>query len=274
MVNSYIPDKIKNSIIDSNKFISSDDLTSEFNITKRTASNYLSRLEREGLITRIGRGKYLNSQKTKLKLEIDPEIKKIHSIIKESSPFLNFVIWSIFNLKNFFHNIPIKNYIFIEAEEFFELKSIKERLFELNIESIIKPKSIDFEEILYRKEIPIILFRRKNQYGIIKLEEIETPISERIVLDLYYYITRKHLNYPSEELRDILISMIQTGEFNFSFAMRYAQMRNFNFELLFILLKLQSEFPDYIPSKYLRKIKEAEKNLNLFFGKGWANGIL
>ncbi len=273
MPNSNIPEKIKNSIINSNKFITSDKLARKFNLKKRSASNYLSRLEREGIITRIGRGGYINSQKTKLKLEMDPEVKRIHNIIKENSPFLDFVIWSIFNLKNFFHNIPFKNYIFIEVKELFELKPIKERLFELNYESIINPKLKDFEEILYRRDIPVLLFKRKNQYGIIRIREIETPISERCVLDLYYYITRRDLNYPTEELKNIMINMIQTGEFNFSFAMRYARIRNIEFEVLLIFLKLQERLPNYIPSNYLSKIKKIKKNLNQFLGKGWVNDV-
>ncbi|KKN17085.1 hypothetical protein LCGC14_0969400 [marine sediment metagenome] len=253
MQNSSIPEKIKNSVINSNQFITSDDLAQEFNIKKRTALNYLSRLEREGKLTRIGRDGYINSQKTKLKLEIDPEIERIHNFIKDSSPYLDFKIWSIFNLKNFFHNIPIKNYIFIETKELFELKSIKDRLFEQNFESLINPKLTDFEEVFYRKEIPIFLFKRKNQYGIVKIKEIETAISERCVLDLYYYVTRRHLNFPIDELKDIMTNMIQTGEFNFSFAMRYARIRNIEFEILLIFLKLKENLPNYIPSKFLNK---------------------
>jgi len=273
MQNSSIPEKIKNSIINSNQFITSDELTREFNIKKTTALNYLSRLEREGRIIRIGRDGYINSQKTKLKIEIDPEIKKIHNIIKDSSPYLDFTIWSIFNLKNFFHNIPIKNNIFIEAKELFELKSIKDRLFEHNFESLINPKLIDFEDVRYRRDIPIFLFKRKNRYGIVKIKEIETAISEKCVLDLYFYITRRHLNFPSEELKDIMINMIQTGEFNFSFAMRYARIRNIEFEILLIFLKLKERLPNYIPSKYLNKINKLKKNLNHFLGRGWAHGV-
>ncbi len=273
MQNSSIPEKIKNSIIKSNQFITSEDLSREFNIKKTTASNYLSRLEIEGKITRIGRDGYINSQKTKLNLEIDPEIKKIHNIIKDSSPYLDFIIWSIFNLKNFFHNIPVKNFIFIEAKELFELNSIRDRLFEHHFESIINPKLTDFEELSYRREVPIFLLKRKNQYGIVKIEEIETAISERCVLDLYYNITRRDLNYPSEELKDIMINMIQTGEFNFSFAMRYARMRNIEFEILLIFLKLKEKLPNYIPSKFLKKINKLKKSLNQFLGKGWTNGV-
>ncbi|KKN31376.1 hypothetical protein LCGC14_0824560 [marine sediment metagenome] len=39
MPNSHIPDKIKKSIIISNKFITSEDLASEFNIKKRTCKS-------------------------------------------------------------------------------------------------------------------------------------------------------------------------------------------------------------------------------------------
>jgi DNA-binding Lrp family transcriptional regulator len=226
MSNSKIPDKIKKGILNSDKYITINELNKKFNIKRITASNYLSRLKKEGLITRIGRGEYLSIQKSKLKPEFDQQIVELHNLIKKNSPFLEFIIWSIFNFKEFFHNIPVKNYIFIEVEELFELKAIKERLFENNIESIIDPNSKDFEEVSFRKEIPVFLFKRKNLYGTIKMNDLITAISERCILDMYYYITKKHLNYPIEELKAILIKMIQTGEFNFSFAMRYAKIRN------------------------------------------------
>jgi len=35
-------------------------------------------------------------------------------------------------------------------------------------------------------EIPIILFKRKNSYGVIKINGIQTPILERCILDLYF----------------------------------------------------------------------------------------
>jgi len=273
MSNSKIPDKIKKGILNSDNFITINDLNKKFDIKRITASNYLSRLEKEGLITRIGRGEYLSTQKSKLKPEIDQKIVEIHNLIKKNSPFLEFIIWSIFNFKEFFHNIPIKNYIFIEAQELFELKAIKDRLFENDIESIMDPNSKDFEEVSFRKEIPIFLFKRKNFYGIININEIKTASSERCILDLYYYITRKHLNYPIEEIKDTLIKMIQTGEFNFSFAMRYAKNRNIEFEVFLIISKLHNKLPNYIPKKFGENISNIKNNLNQFFGKGWADGF-
>jgi len=272
-MSTKISEKIKNNILSSESIITIKVLVNRFDIKRNTATNYLSRLEREGLITRIGRGEYLSLQKSKLKPEIDPRIEEIYNSIKENSPFLEFIIWSIFNFKEFFHNIPIKNYIFIEAAEMFELKSIKERLFENNIESIINPKSKDFEELFFRNEIPILLLKRKNLYGTIKINEVNTAISERCILDLYYYITREHLNYPIEELKGILIKMIQTGEFNFSFSMRYAKIRNIEFDLLLILSKLHEKLPNYIPKKYIEKILKLQENMNQIFGTGWANGL-
>ena len=273
MSNSKIPDKIKKGILNSDNFITINDLNKKFDIKRITASNYLSRLEKEGLITRIGRGEYLTTQKSKLKPEIDPQIVEIHNLIKKNSPFLEFIIWSIFNFKDFFQNIPVKNYIFIEAEELFELNAIKERLFENNIESIIVPNSKDFEEVSFRKEIPIFLFKRKSLYGTIKMNDLITAISERCILDMYYYITKKLLNYPIEELKAILIKMIQTGEFNFSFAMRYARIRNIEFEVFLIISKLRDQLPNYIPKKFGENISKIKSNLNQFFGKGWADGF-
>jgi len=273
MLKSNIPEKIKDSILNSKNFITNEDIIKKFNVKRITATNYLSRLEKEGLITRIVRGGYLSIQKSKLKPEMDPKIIEIQELIRNTSPFMEFIIWSIFNIKKFFHNIPFRNHIFIEAKQMFELKTIKEILFEHDIESIINPKLKDFEELPYKKEIPVLLFKRKNIYGIIKVNDISTSISERCVLDLYYYITRTHFNYPIEELKNILINMIQTGEFNFSFAMRYAKIRNFEFELLLIISRLHQELPNYIPKKYIERIRILKRNLNQFLGKGWTDGF-
>ncbi|MHA1758681.1 MAG: DUF6577 family protein, partial [Promethearchaeota archaeon] len=92
-----IPEKIKEDILNSVKIITINNLINKFNIKRITATNYLSRLEKDGLITRIGRGIYLPLQKSKLKPEIDPKIEEINNIIKENSPYLEFIIWSIFN---------------------------------------------------------------------------------------------------------------------------------------------------------------------------------
>ncbi len=272
-MSTKISEKIKNSILSSESIITIKELVNRFDIKRITATNYLSRLEREGLITRIGRGEYLSLQKSKLRPEINHRLEEIYEYIKEDAPFLEFIIWSIFNFKEFFQNIPIKNYIFIEAAEMFELKSIKERLFENNIESIINPKSKDFEELSFRNEVPIFLFKRKNLYGTLKINEVNTAISERCILDLYYYITREHLNYPIEELKSILIKMIQTGEFNFSFSMRYAKTRNIELDLLLILSKLYDDLPNYIPNKYIEKISKLQESMNQMFGMGRVNGL-
>ena len=55
-----IPEKIENSIFNSERAITSQDLVEKFNIKKRTAAIYLSRLSRDGVITRIGRRMYLS----------------------------------------------------------------------------------------------------------------------------------------------------------------------------------------------------------------------
>ncbi len=273
MKTSNIPKKIIDRILNSKNIITSEVLAKNYKLKPLTASNYLSRLKRDGIITRIGRGEYINSQKSKLILDISPKVRKIHEIIEEQSPFLEFIIWSIFNLKEFYHNVPTKNYLFIESKEMFELMSIKEILFEHDLESIINPKPKDFEEVLYRIEIPIILFKRKNSYGVIKINGIQTPILERCILDLYYYITRKKLNYPIEEVNNILINAINTGAFNFSFADRYVKLRNIEFDFLLIFSKLHQKYPNLIPIRYLRRNLKLNENLKLFFGEDCSKGI-
>lgn len=266
-----IPNGMKEYILNSNYLIDLDNISNQFNIPYSQLRNYLNTLEFKGLITKVGRDQYLSFQNSKLKPNIGHTIKNINIIIKEISPFLEFIIWSTNNLKEFFHNIPFKIYVFIEAREMYELKSIKEILFGNNFESIIEPKIKDFEDLSFRKETPIFLFRRKKLYGIIELDNIQTIISERCILDLYYYATRMNLNYPLEELKIILTNMIQTREFNFGFLMRYAKIRNIDTEFLIILSKLHEELPNLIPMKYVKRVLKLKNNLEQFFGKEWLN---
>lgn len=273
MLSSSVPEKVKDAVLATEGIMTIKNLAEKFQLSRRTATNYLSRLENAGLITRIARGQYLSIEESRFKPELDPQVISIHQLFKKNFPFLEVVIWSIFNLKHHFRDIPVKNYVFVEASKKHEVQSIKELLFENGRESVLNPNSKDFEELNYRKEIPIVLFKRKSRYGIIKVNEVLTANSERTWLDLYYLVTRKHLNFPLGELKNILVNMIHTGEFNFSFSMRYSKIRKIEVDMLLILSKLHQEFPNYIPTKYNDKVLQLKNNLNQLFGKGWANGF-
>jgi hypothetical protein len=55
--------------------------------------------------------------------------------------------------------------------------------------------------------------------------------------------------------------------------MRYAKIRNIEFEVFLIISKLSNELPNYIPKKFGENISKIKNNLNQFFGKGWADGF-
>ncbi len=274
MSDKMIPKDIKNFILNYKHAIIVDDVIDNFNISRKTASNYLSRLYKEGLISRTGRGRYVISKISKNKPDIPKELEEIHNLIKKNSPYLDFVIWSIFNLKSFYHYIPSKNYIFIEAQEMYELEAIREMLFEFEIESIINPNNKKFQDLFYRSKTPVFLFKRKNPYGIIEINGIQTPILERCIIDLYYYITKKKFSYPLEEVREILINLIKTEQFNFSFVDRYARIRSIEFEINLIFSIIRKKYPNLVPEKYTKRIDKIRENLKTLFGDNMYHGIL
>jgi len=266
-----ISEKIRKFIVDSEKIITTTELAHLFSVQIITASNYLSRLEKSGVITRIGKGEYINYKSFKLKPEIDNEVKTINEKIKEKSPHLDFVIWSILNLKRFLHYIPTQNYIFIEVKEKFEIDIIRSHLIESNIESIVNPDENNFKEFIYKNKIPAIIFLRKSMYGILNIDNILTPNLERAVLDLYFFITRQKLPFPIEEVRMIMEKAIQSGEFNFTFADRYSRIRNMEFEFLIILVFLKHKYPSIVPDRYEKRLKTIHENTKDFFGDELSN---
>jgi len=178
-----------------------------------------------------------------------------------------YVIWSFFNLKNFFENIPVKNYIFIEAEDKFMIDSIRATLIENNIESIQNPNENDIKDFIFRKEVPIILFKRRSTIGTIRINDIITPIIERTIVDLYFLITRIKLPFPIEELGKILEKSIKTGVFNFTFVDKYIRWRNLEYDFLMTFSILEQKYPNIVPNRYRKKFDAINSNVKSLLGE-------
>ncbi|MHA1381784.1 MAG: DUF6577 family protein [Candidatus Helarchaeota archaeon] len=268
MKENKILEELKSYLNKINSVITAKELAQQFNLKPNIVSNYLRRLETNGFITKKGKGVYVSYLNTILRPAIDNEVRKINGIIKDISPYMEFVIWSIHNFKNFYFNIPGKNYIFIEAKENYELNSIRAVLIEQNIESVLlKPQKIDFNEFFFRNEVPVILIKKKSKNGTIKIDSLLTPIIERMIIDLYFYITKKELPYPIKELGKILQKSIETGVFNFTFIDNYLRLRGgLEFDFLMIFSNLSEKYPYLIPEKYKRRLDSIKRNVNSFIG--------
>jgi len=260
-------EELKAYIYNFDSIITARVIAEQFEVDQVRSAKYLREMEKLGYITKKGKGEYINYLQSTNKPEVDVEIEKINRVLRDNSPYMNFIIWSLVNLKNFYFNIPINNYIFIEVKERYELEAIRAKLFEQNIESVVNPKEMDFKDFMYRNTVPVILLRRGARGGIIKIGDINTITVERTIIDLYFYITKRSLPFPIEELGHILIKSIETGEFNFTFIDNYVRWRNLELDFLIIFSKLERRFPNLIPDRYKKRFNSMNENVKSFIGE-------
>ncbi|HMF34801.1 MAG TPA: DUF6577 family protein [Candidatus Lokiarchaeia archaeon] len=269
-----IPGEIRIWIENVQGIITPERVASEFGSSLVSASNYLSRLEQEGLLKRIARGEYIVNKNLQVNPQLSEELIAVHQCIKEKAPHLSFVIWSMDSFKQLFHDIPLKSFIFIEVKEKSELAAIKEFLFDCDKEAIIEPRAKQYADILFKKDFPVILLKRSAIYGCTVIEGIKTAILEKCIIDIYYYMTRDDLPFPMEEFKAILENAIKAGNFNFSFASRYARMRNLDFEFDLIFTVMAAVEPGLVSKRPTRRIKKFAQVMVALFGDRWVNYVV
>lgn len=229
--------------VNSKKEITIDDLVENFKIEKISARNYLSRLERQGLIVRIGYGKYEKDATTYPTNFISEKTKNINEIIRKKMPLADFVIWNTENLSFFTHYNIGKDLTIIEGDKN-TIYAIRNILLENNLKAIINPSKKEMNESIWYFENPILLFTRKEDYATVFVDNIKVPTIERMVVDLYFLITRKELSFPLSEFGKILLNVLSKTTLNFDKLNRYAGRRNLNAEILLILYELKYKYPD------------------------------
>ena len=139
MSDLHVPEKVRAWLSVVTGIITPDILSDHFGIRPLSAINYLSRLEHEGMLKRIARGEYILRANKAILPDLQEDLISIHNSIKERLPYLSFVTWSIMSFKHLFHDIPVKDTIFIEAKEKDDLHAIKEILYDSGKDVTVDP---------------------------------------------------------------------------------------------------------------------------------------
>lgn len=247
--------------VNSKNEITIDDLVENFKIQKISARNYLSRMEREGLIVRVGYGKYERDATTYPSSFISERAKSINEIIRKKMPLADFVIWNTENLSFFTHYNIGKDLTIIEGDKN-TIYVIRDVLLENGIKAIVNPLKKEMNESIWYFENPVLLFTRKENYATVLVDNNRVPTIERMITDLYFLITRKELSFPLSEFGKILINVLSKTTLNFDKLNRYAERRNLNAEISLILYELKYKYPDIkIPEEVVKGWKMIKKLL-------------
>ncbi len=239
---SDVPEKVLDYVRDK-KFITVNSLIERFDFKRATAYNYLSRLKKKGIVSRVGYGRYKIGEYKPISPAMVPRVNRIVDTIREKMPFAEFTAWSTENLASFSHYAIGKDVIFIDADRRVSGK-IREILLENNIRSLLEPSRGELSEVFTLLEEPLVIFQRKEAYATAMQNRVRIPLPERMIVDLYFYITRLGFPYPPDEFGRILYNILKTETMNIDMLRKYASRRGLREEISGLLSRMKDRYPE------------------------------
>ncbi len=241
-VPSQVPQKILD-YVKEKRFLTTEDLTLSFGFRRATAHNYLSRLKKMGIISRIGYGKYRVGKYVPPSTMMTQKVAIVVNAIKEKMPYAELTAWSTENLARFSHYAIGKDVIFIETHKGTSMK-IRDILLENGIRSLVGPSRREMGNIFSLLDEPLVIFQRKETYATETQGGSRSPFLERMLVDLYFYITRLDFPYPLDEYGRVLHNALRTCTLNTDMLRKYASRRGLREEVSILLSMMKNRYPD------------------------------
>ncbi|MBN4080908.1 hypothetical protein JYT44_00950 [Caldithrix abyssi] len=176
-----------------------------------------------GILSRIGRGKFIVGEGKNYIPEISPKIKAINSKLIKKFPYLKISIWDTSVLNEFMLHQPSRFYLLIEIEKeathsvFFFLKELKYPVF-------VEPTKDLLETYLPGNKDAIIIKPLVSEAPIHNINGVNTASLEKILVDIFCddVIFSAH---QGAEMRTIFKEALTKYTINQNRILRYADRR-------------------------------------------------
>jgi hypothetical protein len=186
-------------------------------------------LVKTGILTRVGRGKFLIGNKKNYIPEIQAKLKTLNNKILKQFPFLDYCLWSSSFYNEFMHHQPGKFYLIVEVEKdatesiFFFMKENKYSVFLDPTKELLNRYVPDEKETWIVKSL-VTEAPTQNING------IQTTTIEKLLVDLF--CDTVILNAQQGAERDIIFDdAILKYTVNENRMLRYANRRRKKVEL-------------------------------------------
>jgi hypothetical protein len=141
-------------------------------------------LIQNGIIRRIGRGKYTLKNKPNYLPEIPKKLKAINSILKKNFPFSTYCLWSSFFLNEFTIHQSIKSFFLIEVEKD-SVESIFHFLKDRKYKVFIEPSREVFDNYALGESNFIIVKSLISEAPLQKIKNLSTVTLEKLLVDIF-----------------------------------------------------------------------------------------
>jgi len=180
-------------------------------------------------------------------------------------PFVEFTVWSTETLAPFSHYAIGRDVVFLEADKGTS-KKIRDALLENNIRSLTEPSKEQLSDVFSLLEEPVVVFRRKETYATRMDNRVRLATLERMLVDLYFYITRLEFPYPPDEYGRLVYNVFKTRTLNVDMLRKYASRRGVRGEMDLLLSKMRDRYPDLEIPELEEKVQGIEAILEEMVG--------
>ncbi|MCX6326030.1 MAG: hypothetical protein NT144_05190 [Bacteroidia bacterium] len=163
----------------------------EPDIPSTTVNWRVYKLVDNGIIVRIGRGKFKLGKGSFYFPEVDNRIIRINKFIKEKFPYIQYCIWGSYSMIEFGHHIPKTNIIFVDADRD-------------STESVYHSLKEEYRDVFYKPGKDLL----SNYINDLKSVIIARPLVSEAPLQIIK-------NVPTITIEKLLVDALVDEEFGF-----------------------------------------------------------
>ncbi len=189
-------------------------------------------LVKQGILVRIGKGKFRLGKGSMYIPEMDNQLIKISKVIKEKFPFIQYCIWVSSSIIEFGHHVPRTNIILVDAERdsmesvFYTLKGEYKNVFH-------KPGKDLYVNYINDLQKAIIIRPLVSEAPIQFIKDTPTITIEKLLVDAL--VDEEFVFLKGNEISQVYNNAFDRYSVNISKLIRYADRKRKKPEILQIL---------------------------------------
>ncbi len=218
--------------------VSAKQLAEVEGVTYGHALNTLSRLKKNGLARRIGRGLYAEGVASNKTLDITPALRRVARILSAQFPAVDPVVFSTAQVATLMHNMSLKEIIVVEVPR--SLTGDVARA--LSAQGVPAQSVLTAEDMNQLVNLPGDLVVAVLPIGDIRASHrqlgVRVASPERILVELFINRTRVGLPIYEQDVFEVGKSLLADYDFSISRALDYASRRGARDETALLLKRL------------------------------------
>jgi len=153
-------------------------------ISDSTARGYVSEMVNDGLLKRVGKGKYVLGESREYNPGHGEDVRALHLKLKEEYPFLDVCIWHTSQLNEFLQHQLVRHFMLIEVEQE-AVETVFEFIKDEGFVTLSNPSAEVLEKYTANEGDTYIIMPLVSEAPIVKKNKFQTASIEKILVDVF-----------------------------------------------------------------------------------------